>query len=84
MYSLYDLSAIPGAEMPTSGGLKFYNTPESNYPHHQEKRDDPSSPSNQPPCPQIDLELPMFTLTLQWEKKKIYEVVQGLPKLSQG
>ena len=35
---------------------------------------------NRPLYPQIDLELPMFTLTLQREKrKKISEVFRGLP-----
>ena len=66
----------------------FYNTLVSNYPTQppcQEKRDETSSPSNQPPCPQIDLELPIFTLTLQREKrKKISKVFRGLPKLTQS
>ena len=54
-------------------------------PTPQEKGDETSSPSNRPPCPQINLELPMFTLTLQQEKrKKICEVLRGLPKLTQG
>ena len=58
----------------------------SNYPTPPalEKGYDTSSPTNHPPCPQINLELPMFTLTLQREKRKISEVFQGLPKLSQS
>ena len=49
------------------------------------KADETSSPSNLPPCPQIDLELPMFILTLQWEKrKKISKSSEGLPKLNQS
>ena len=43
-------------------------------PTPQEKGDETSSPSNRPPCPQINLEFPMFTLTLQREKWKISEV----------
>ena len=67
-------------EMPTSGDLKS-GDPVSNYPTPlpQEKGDKTSSPTNQPPCPQINLELPMFTLTLQHERrKKISEVFQGV------
>ena len=49
------------------------------------KADETSSPSNLPPCPQIDLELPMFILTLQWEKrKKISKSSEGLFKLNQS
>ena len=49
------------------------------------KADETSSPSNLPPCPQIDLELPMFIFTLQWEKrKKISKSSEGLPKLNQS
>ena len=40
----------------------FYNTLASNYPNPQEKCDDPSSPSNRPPYPQINLELPIHYL----------------------
>ena len=63
-----------------------YNTAASNYPlPPQEEGDETSSPSNRPPYPQIDLELPMFALTLQWEKRKIFTVFRGLkidPKLN--
>ena len=62
----------------------FYNTPGYRTTPH-EKGDETSSPSNRPPCPQIDSELPMFFLALQREKrKKISKVFQGLPKLTQS
>ena len=44
-------------------------------------RPPPNQIANPPPCPQVELELPMFTLTLQWEKRKIFEVFQGPPKV---
>ena len=44
-------------------------------------RPPPNQIANRPPCPQVELELPMFTLTLQWEKRKIFEVFQGPPKV---
>ena len=48
-----------------AGDFSFINTPASNYPSPPyENSDDSSSPSNRPPYLQIDLELPMFTLTL--------------------
>jgi len=57
-------------EMPTSEDLKS-GDPVSNYPTPpQGKGDETSSPSNQPPCPQTNLELRMFILTLQQEKKE--------------
>ena len=44
----------------------------------------PSKKKAMRPPPQIDLELPMFTLTLQREKrKKISEVFWGLPESTQ-
>ena len=48
----------------------FYNIPVSNYPSPppQEKGHETSSASNRPPRPQIDLEFPTFTLTLQRKK----------------
>ena len=42
----------------------FYNTPVSKYPTTLQENGDETS------MPQIDLELPMFTLTLQREKRK--------------
>ena len=63
--------------MPTSGDLKSgdfcFITPryQTTPPHTpQKKGDDTSSPSTRPPCSQIDLELLMFTLPLQREKRK--------------
>ena len=65
----------------------FYNTLASNYPSPlPRKKQWPLLPINQPPHPQIDLELPMFTLTLQWEKRrKISKVFRGIdPKLNRS
>ena len=49
----------------------FYDTRyRTTPPPLQEKGDETSSRSNRPSCPQIDLELAVLSLTLQWEKKK--------------
>ena len=62
-------------------GLKH---PGIELPPPCKKSNDPPSPSNRPSYPQIDLELPLFNLTLQREnRKKISEVFRGLPKLIQ-
>ena len=51
----------------------------------QRKADETYSPSNRLTCPQIDLELPMFILTLQREKKEEdFKVIRGLPKVNQS
>ena len=57
---------VPYREMPTSGD------PVSNYPTPllKEWAMGPLPLSNRPPCPQSDLELPIFILTLHWEKRK--------------
>ena len=82
------------AEMPTFGNLKSgdfssikprHRTTTPPPPPPQEKSNDRCSPSNRPQYPQIDLELPMFTVTSQREKrKKISEVFRGLPQLTQS
>ena len=59
--------------MPTSGDFCFM-TPRYRTTPPPRKRGWDLSRSNRPPCPQIDLELAMLSLTLQWEKKKISEV----------
>ena len=63
--------------MPTSGDLKSgdfsFTTPRyrtNTPPSPKENGDEASCPSNRPPCPQIDLQLVMLTLTLQRGKKE--------------
>ena len=45
----------------------FYKTPIWNHPSSPQE-DETSCPSNWPWCTQVDVEFPMFTLTLPWEK----------------
>ena len=80
----------PVAEMPTSGDLKSGDTAISNYPtppppplRQKEKRRPDRPHQIDLRAPKIDLELAMFTLTLQRKKRKrISEVFPRLPKLT--
>jgi len=60
----YDRDAAPTSEDLKSGDFSFM-TPghRTTPPPPQQEGDETSSPSNRPSCPQIELELPMFTLT---------------------